>query len=472
MVVRSNNPKDKVRELQRRLWASAKRSRTRRFHALYDRIYRSDVLLEAWKRVRSNRGAAGVDEETLRAIEEEGVEAWLEKIQSDLREGRYRPMPVKRRYIPKAGGGKRPLGIPTVRDRVVQMATKIVIEPIFEADFHECSYGFRPKRGATQALEAVREAGNQGHDHVVDADIRSFFDSIDQVKLMRLVEERISDRRVLKLIRKWLEAGVMEEGKWSETREGTPQGGVISPLLANIYLNAFDRTWKRHGGGLGRLVRYADDFVVMCRRRSQAVEAHRRVGLIMDRLGLRLHPDKTRLVDLSRGRESFEFLGCTHRKCRSIRRNPRRYYMHRWPSPGARKRLRRRVHELTSARRAGVRDVKQMIADLNPVLRGWGNYFRTGTSDRWFNQMDAFVYMRVTRWLWRRGGQRERFRRDRWPGKRLFAMGLHRLQGTVCYPAQAAPVRPSASRVREIRTHGLKGGLTDNGPAVRPGPGK
>ncbi len=438
MVVRPNNPRDKVRELQRRLWVSAKGSRTRRFHALYDRIYRDDVLWEAWKRVRRNRGAAGVDRQTLAAIEEMGVKQWLGQIQADLRAGRYRPKPVRRRYIPKQGGKRRPLGIPTVRDRVVQMATKIVVEPIFEADFSECSYGFRPKRSATQALEAIREAGNRGHNHVVDADIRSYFDSIDQEKLMMLVEERICDRKVLKLIRKWLGAGVLVDGAWSETLVGTPQGGVISPLLANIYLNAFDRTWNRHCGHLGKLVRYADDFVVMCRKKSQAREARRRIGLIMDRMGLELHPDKTRLVNLAWGKESFEFLGCTHRKCRSIQRNPRLYFMQRWPCPWARKRLRRRVHDLTNDSRAGVKDVMEMITDLNPVLRGWGNYFRTGNAATRFNEIDSYVIWRLRRFLVRRKGRHLKAgEASRWTREYFEALGLIRLRGTIRYPDRA-----------------------------------
>src|SRR6202158_5109976 len=461
MLKTANNPDEKVRQLQRRLWVCAKTSKTRRFHALYDRIYRSDVLWEAWKRVRRKQGAAGVDETTLRSIEEQGVTQFLEGIQAELKAGQYRPSPVKRRWIPKADGKQRPLGIPTVRDGVIKMAAKLVIEPIFEADFQPSSYGFRPKRSATQALEAIREAGNRGHSFVVDADIQGYFDGIDRSILMDLVKERISDRRVLKLIRQWLEAGVMEDGRVRETLAGTPQGGVISPLLANIYLNKLDRIWAARCSSLGVLVRYADDFVAMCRTESQAKEALRRIGLVMNRLGLKLHPEKTRMVDLRRGKESFVFLGCTIRKKRSIQRNPRTHFMQRWPSPKATKRIRERVHELTDSRHSG-QDVKQIIATLNPVIRGWGNYFRTGNADRKFTQLDSYVYQRLAQWMGRRGGQRPQ-RMEKWTHDRFVGMGLYRLRGTVKYPTQATPVRSSLSRVRENRTHGLKGDCR-NGP--------
>ena len=353
------------------------------------------------------------------------------------------------------------VGIPTGRDRVVQMATKIVIEPILEADFQPCSYGFRPKKSATQALEAIRLAGNQGYNFVVDADIQAYFDSIQRELRMELRKERIWDRRVLKLIRQGWEAGGMEDGTVRETLAGTPQGGVISPWLANLYLNQLDRIWASGCGQLGILIRYADDYVAMCRTESAAREALRRIGWVRNRLGRTLHPAKTGLVDWRRGKESCVFLGCTIGKKRSIQRRPRWYFTQRWPSPKALKKLRERVREITSKRQSG-KDVKQIIVELTPGLRGWGNYFRTGNADREFNKMDRYVVRRLPSWQHRRGGQRPT-KRPPFPGLLLYDMGLHRLMGTVCYPAQATPRRSSLSRVPENGVHGLKGDAMETG---------
>jgi group II intron reverse transcriptase/maturase len=439
MVARPNHPIDNVRKLQRRLYIAAKCNRERRFHALYDRIWRSDVLLEAWERVRSNKGAAGIDGVTLAMIEQQGVEAFLLELQATLREGEYRPQPVRRRYIPKPDGKQRPLGIPTVRDRVVQMAAKIVLEPIFEADFQPCSYGFRPRKSATQALEEIRVTGGRGHYHVVDADIQGFFDAIDQSLLLEKLASRISDRRVLKLLRQWLRAGVMEGGRVRTSTAGTPQGGVISPLLANIYLNELDRIWQATCSHLGKLVRYADDFVILCRTRTQAEQALAKVREIMGWLRLQLHPTKTRLVELGLGQDGFTFLGCYLRIVRS--RFKGRCYLYRWPSPKAMKAIRTRIRELTCPRHwAGMSDIREVIGELNPVLRGWGGYFRTGNASGKFNQVDSYVRERLLKLLLRRGQRQWRpggkpFHPSDWPHRRLVEEhGLYQLLGTIRYP--------------------------------------
>src|SRR5574337_241475 len=405
---RGRSPEDDVRRLQGQLRDVAKRQPGRRFHALYDRIYRSDVLYEAWNQVRRNQGAAGVDAQTIAAIEQHGVESFLEAIQIELREHEYRPQAVLRRYIPKADGTQRPLGIPTVRDRVVQTATKLVLEPIFEVGFKDCSYGFRPGRSTTQALEKIRVEANRGFNHVLDADIRDFFGTIDHVSMLSLVARKISDRRVLKLIKQWLETKVMEDGRETTKVSGTPQGGVISPLLSNIYLDYLDGVWSKRCAHLGVLVRYCDDFVVLCKTEKDCREAERRVRKLLGELKLELHPDKTKRVDLGWGKHGIDFLGCHLRKRFSgpewMKRRKRVYFLQRRPSMKSMKRIRQRVKELTPKQRSH-EDPRDVIAAINPVLRGWGQYFRTGNAAEDFTTIDGYVAWRLKRMRVHRKGR-------------------------------------------------------------------
>ena len=428
---------DKVRQLQRQLWAAAKRSPGRRFHALYGQMCRGDVLHEAWKRVRRNKGAAGVDRMTIDDIEQYGVRRFLQELGDVLRAGEYGAQVVRRAYIPKADGAKRPLGIPTVQDRVVQMAAKLVLEPICEADFGPQSYGFRPRRSAQQALERLRQLGNDGANHVLDADIENYFGSIAHDKLLTLVRQRVSDRKMLKVLGQWLQAGVMEDGVVSHPVAGTPQGGVISPLLSNIYLHVLDRVWVRHGAHLGELVRYADDFVVMCRTAQGCEEAQGRIEHVLGWLGLKLHPQKTRRVELTGGKEGFDFLGCHVHKRMSGRlwqqKGLRRYYVQRWPSRKAMNRVRERVRELTPRGRCH-QDVRSVIAELNPVLRGWGQYFQTCNAANHFIAVDAYVEQRLKGLRLKRAGRSLRAgQAQRWDREYFECLGLHRLRGTIRY---------------------------------------
>ena len=438
---RGRSPEDNVRRLQGQLRDVAKQQPGRKFHALYDRIYRSDVLCEAWNQVRRNQGAAGVDAETIAAIEQDGVAGFLEAIQTELRENEYRPQAVLRRYIPKADGKQRPLGIPTVRDRVVQAATKLILEPIFEVGFRDCSYGFRPKRSTTQALEMIRETANRGFNHVLDADIRDFFGNIDHQSMLSLVARKISDRRVLKLVKQWLEAKVMEDGRETTKLSGTPQGGVISPLLSNIYLDYLDGVWTKRCADLGVLVRYCDDFVVLCKTEKDCREAERRVRKLLCELKLELHPDKTKRVDLSWGKQGVDFLGCRLQKRFSgpvwEKSRKRVYFLQRWPSARSMTRIRQRVKSMTPKQRSHV-DPRDVIAEINPVLRGWGQYFRTGNAADHFNDVDRYVAWRLKRLrIHRKGRHLEPGEARRWKPSYFYQLGLHRLGGTVAYPEAA-----------------------------------
>ena len=406
MLIGAINVRNKVSDLQSKLSHAAKQSLDRRFGALYDKIYREDVVLEAWKRVKANKGAPGVDRQDFEYIEDViGVDQFLSEVRAQLKSERYRPQPVLRCYIDKPGKAeKRPLGIPVIFDRVCQMATKLVIEPIFEANFLDCSHGFRPGRSAHDAIRIIGRAITfKGQRIVVDADIVGFFGNIRQDILLKLVERRIADARVLRLIRMWLETGVMEEGKYIEANGlGTPQGAVISPLLSNIYLHAFDKMFQMSAIP-GTLVRYADDFVILLWRDGKKVV--KQVQQMLGRLGLKLHPDKTRVV---KAKDGFDFLGVHFRLCPVSKKNSKlKQSCLKWPSERSMGRIKQRVREVVGRRYS--LSLEEVIKELTPVIRGWDNYHKaTRPVRKRLRKLNGFVRERLRIFLKRKYSDQSR----------------------------------------------------------------
>jgi group II intron reverse transcriptase/maturase len=439
---------DRVRALQHALYRAAKADPSRRFHALFDKVHRRDVLGRAWEDVRRSRGAAGVDRVSLADAEEYGVTRLLGELAAELQEGRCRPLPARRVFIPKPGTGEqRPLSIPAVRDRVVQAAAKIVLEPVFEAGFLPCSFGFRPRRSAHDALQVLIDESWQGRRWVVETDIASCFESIPHDRLMQAVEERVCDRAVLRLLRGMLRAGVMEGGSLRHGAAGTPQGGVISPVLCNVYLHRLDRAWSAAEHGV--LVRYADDALVMCDSREQAEAALARLTALLAELGLEPKAAKTRIVHLAEGEEGFDFLGFHHRLVRGwTPKSAHLTFLARWPSRKAVQRARDRIRDVTGRKWLWM-ETEDIVRDLNLFLRGWAGYFRYGNSARVLGQIRNYALVRLALWLSKKGNRRRAWG---WGIKQVLLspnhLGLISLDGTVRPPRPYRDWRGNTERRR------------------------
>lgn len=393
-----------LREFQKKLHAKAKAEPKFRFYSLYDKTYRTDVLEEAYRKAKANGGAGGVDGETFDDVEKKGIADYLAELQLEMKERRYEPKPVRRVYIPKPNGKQRPLGIPTIRDRIVQTAFLMILEPIFEADFADSSYGFRPEKSAHDAVREIYKFLNWGCTEVYDVDLEQYFDTVDHGKLMKLVARRISDAQILHVIKQWLSCGYVEDDQHRQTTQGTPQGGVISPLLANIYLNPVDQAFKREGlGNISKgsihLVRYADDMVILAQKNLE-----KGITLLhhyLARLGLRLNNEKTRRLRLDIG-TSVDFLGFRFHNVRSRQNGSRLMLVY----PSARSQakfrdtVRKYVHHSIPLR------VKAQVHNLNRFLRGWMGYFRLGHGSAVFRKLAHFVSLRVRHTIWRRRGRR------------------------------------------------------------------